>query len=294
MSQTPRFPLMTPLIRLSPHDTLTVRDVFEGIQIFGGLGSGKTSGSGQTLAKAFLRSGFGGLVLTAKPDEARLWAQYAAECGRERSMLYFGPKHPWRFNFIDYEMRRPGAGAGVTSNIVALLENVLESHNPDKVVGGDPYWRQARSQVLRNAIELIQLAGHPLGLEDVFSVIRSAPLSPDDRNRPAWHESSFCAQLFGEAVTRCEQSGSRTAASDLKTIASYFFTEWAPLDPEPRSSISSMVGALMDIVVRGEVRKLLLSKTNFTPDLAETGTVIVVDMPIHEWRDAGKFVQVLF
>lgn len=294
MPQPARFPLMTPLIRLSPHDTLTFRDAFEGIQIFGGLGSGKTTGSGQTLAKAFLRSGFGGLVLTAKPDEARLWARYAAECGRESSMLYFGPKHPWRFNFIDYEMRRPGEGAGVTSNIVALIENVLESHNPDKVVGGDPYWRQARSQVLRNAIDLIQLAGRPLSLEDVFSVIRSAPLSAEDRNRPAWHQDSFCAQLFREALARCEQAETQTEAGDLRTVANYFFTEWAPLDPEPRSSIRSMVGALMDIVVRGDVRKLLLSKTNFTPDLAESGTVIVVDMPIHEWRDAGKFVQVLF
>lgn len=33
---------------------------------FGSIGSGKTSGSGQALALAYLRAGFGGLVLCAK------------------------------------------------------------------------------------------------------------------------------------------------------------------------------------------------------------------------------------
>ena len=47
----------------------TVRDAVEGVQIFGGIGSGKTSGSGRMIALKFLKAGFGGLVLTVKPDE---------------------------------------------------------------------------------------------------------------------------------------------------------------------------------------------------------------------------------
>lgn len=47
----------------------SVRQACEGVQIFGGIGSGKTTGSGEALAKAYLRAGFGGLVLCAKKDE---------------------------------------------------------------------------------------------------------------------------------------------------------------------------------------------------------------------------------
>ena len=108
-----RFPLSSPLVRLTPTDTLTLRDAFEGIHIFGGLGSGKTSGSGRTFARAFLKAGFGGLVLTAKPDEPDAWEQYCKETGRGDSFIRFGPGHDeWRFNFVDYEMRRTGRGAG--------------------------------------------------------------------------------------------------------------------------------------------------------------------------------------
>ena len=85
-----RFRLDTPLVPLSKQDRWTIADACEGTQIFGAAGSGKTSGSGQAIAKAMLRNGFGGLVLTAKPDERMLWERYAAETGRTESVLVFG------------------------------------------------------------------------------------------------------------------------------------------------------------------------------------------------------------
>src|SRR4051794_34371399 len=51
----------------------TVNDAFEGTQIFGETGSGKTTGSGARIARAFLEKGFGGLVLTAKTTDAYEW-----------------------------------------------------------------------------------------------------------------------------------------------------------------------------------------------------------------------------
>ena len=58
-----------PLLQLSAGDAWRVKDAFEGTQILGSPGSGKTSGSGKAIAHAFLSAGFGGLVLCAKVDE---------------------------------------------------------------------------------------------------------------------------------------------------------------------------------------------------------------------------------
>ncbi|MFG0305753.1 MAG: type IV secretory system conjugative DNA transfer family protein [Phycisphaerales bacterium JB040] len=286
-----RFPLSSPLVRLTPSDTLTLRDAFEGIHIFGGLGSGKTSGSGRTFARAFLRAGFGGLVLTAKPDEPETWMKYCRETGREDSVILFGPGHDWRFNFIDYEMRRAGPGAGITSNLVALFEEVLEVQHPGKVLGGDPYWREARGQLLRNALDLVRLSLDRVSFEEVAKVIRSAPRTRDEPRDPQWRASSRCAELMRLALERTE--GNPKDQRDLQTITDYFFEEFAPLDPEPRSSIVSMVGALTDTLLRGDVRELLMTKTTMLPDLIEHGVVVIMDMPLHEYRDAGRFVQVL-
>jgi hypothetical protein len=70
-----------PLCRLSSSakDTLTLADAKTGVLITGQTGRGKTSGPGRLLAKAYLRAGFGGLVLCAKIDEADLWRNICAK-----------------------------------------------------------------------------------------------------------------------------------------------------------------------------------------------------------------------
>src|SRR5579871_1424791 len=96
--------LDTPLLALSAYDRFTLRDACAGAHIFGGIGSGKTSGSGQTLAGAYLRAGMGGLVLCAKPEEVDLWRSYARRNGREGSLIVFDESQG--FNFIAYEIAR--------------------------------------------------------------------------------------------------------------------------------------------------------------------------------------------
>src|ERR1700757_4564205 len=60
----------------SAKDTLTLADAKTGVLITGQTGRGKTSEPGRLLAKAYLRAGFGGLVLCAKIDEPDLWRKY--------------------------------------------------------------------------------------------------------------------------------------------------------------------------------------------------------------------------
>jgi hypothetical protein len=81
----------------------TVRDACEGVLILGGLGSGKTSGSGALLAKKYLTSKFGGLVLTAKEEEVQLWKDFCKAYNREDDLIIFGPNSGYHFNFLDYE-----------------------------------------------------------------------------------------------------------------------------------------------------------------------------------------------
>ena len=73
-----RWPLDLPLVRFSrrDEDVWTLRDACQGVLIMGENGSGKTSGSGELLARKYLEAGFGGLVLCFKTDEAALWQRY--------------------------------------------------------------------------------------------------------------------------------------------------------------------------------------------------------------------------
>ena len=107
------------IVRWSEREALTLANAFEGVFIGGGTGSGKTSGSGYAIAEGCLRTGAGGLVCTAKPDDTALWRKLCHDTGRSRDLVVFGPGHG--FNFTRYEAERAGVGAGLVENQVDLL-----------------------------------------------------------------------------------------------------------------------------------------------------------------------------
>ena len=166
------FDLDNPLLRLSPVDVWTIRDACEGVQIFGAIGSGKTSGSGDAIAKAFLRQGFGGLVMCAKPEERRDWERRCAETGRSQHLIVFSPDDKWRFNFLDYELRRRGRGAGMTENLVNLFSSVKEIvEGKQGMGGGDQIWELAKDDLLRNVVDLLTISKGRLALQGICRVI---------------------------------------------------------------------------------------------------------------------------
>jgi hypothetical protein len=175
--------LDTPLLHFSDHpqDAWRIRDACEGTQIFGATGSGKTSGSGRALARAFLQNDFGGLVLCAKIDEPELWFRYAEETGRRRDLIQLSHE---QFNFLHYEANRPGAGAGQTENLVGLFMQVAEIANQRHgYATADLYWERAVKQLLRNAVDLLAIARGTITLPELFEIIRTAPQDTNEASR---------------------------------------------------------------------------------------------------------------
>src|SRR5271154_6699521 len=61
------------------------------------------------LARAYLAADFGGLVLCAKKEERRQWQQWAADCNRTDDLVIVDSTGTFRFNFLEWEARRPDA-----------------------------------------------------------------------------------------------------------------------------------------------------------------------------------------
>ena len=142
------------LLRFNKYNSWTIEHACAGTHVFGGNGSGKSSGSGQTIAKSFLRAGFGGLVLCAKPDERAMWERYAKQCGRSKDLIIVSDDGPWRFNFIQYELDRPGSPASRVDNLITTLMNLVQQSGRS-VDGSDAFWQQAAEQLLRNVLMIM-------------------------------------------------------------------------------------------------------------------------------------------
>lgn len=270
-----------------------LKDAFEGVQIFGGTGSGKSSGSGQAIARAFVESNLGGLVLTAKTDEVLAWKSYAKDAGRESELLIVEPGAPHRFNFLRYELKRPGSGAGHTENLVNLFCSVLEAAERKQGQGGgqDAYWQRTLKQLLRNAIDLAILSLDDIDLPSLYRIITSAPRSTDESEDPNWQKSSACYALLEVAGAR---AGSQSRASDLELTRDFWLREFPNLAPETRSVIVSTFTSMADCFLRGMLRDLFCTDLNFTPEDSFAGKIIVLNLPVKEFNELGQFAQVLF
>ncbi len=273
-------------------DAWRIKDAFEGTMVFGGTGSGKTSGSGATLARAFLSSGFGGLVLCAKPEEPELWRAYAAECGREGDLVSVGPQGAGAFNFMRYECERPGAGAGLTENVVSLFMEIASIGSGEaRGRGGDPFWDRSMRSLVRNCADLLLMAGEPVTLHGMFDVIRSSPAEPSSVASPSWQEASACWRHLQAARARAPGTPWEI---DCREVVGYWLHHLPTLGDRTRGSIVAMFSTLAEALMRGKMRELFCGETRLSPEDVVAGRIVVVDLPVKEWSEVGRMAAVIW
>jgi len=280
-----------PLLQLTQSDRFAVHNAFEGVQIFGGTGSGKSSGSGRALAHAFLRSGWGGLVLCAKPEERALWEHYAKETGRSHSILVINGDNGLGFNFLDYELARIDSGA-TTDNVVSVLLNIIEASKKNKNSNSEnPFWLDASREFLSNAIDVLLTAYGQVRLADILKLAQTIQRSEEELQDTEWQEKSFCFQT----IRKAHQKPMRTIAKeDLQATADYFRYTFGRLDSKTRSNLVATLSSLISPFLKGKLRTLLCTDTKIVPEMTHEGIIIILDLPIKTWEQAGIVAQHIF
>lgn len=293
----PDFSLDRAIHSFNDDEPFTIGNACEGVQIFGGIGSGKTSGSGEAIARAFLNAGFGGLVLCAKKDVLEDWKRYARETGRTNHVLVFDATGDFVFPFLQYEIERKGEGAGYTENLVRLFTAVYEAI--DRSVSGegdDPYWARAMQQLLRNAIDLCMIARGTVSVPQIRDIILSAPISTAQIDTDEWKAKSLCWKLLLEGHAK---DLDKWVKHDFDSTASFWLEEYPNLAERTRSSILSTLTTMMDIFLRRPFRRLFCEqpedrKKIAYPELTHRGVIIVLNLPVKEFGDAGRAAQVVY
>jgi hypothetical protein len=313
----------------------TFRHAFEGVQVFGATGSGKTTGPGRTIALAFLtaryagKHPFGGLVLTAKPDELDLWANpnpdnpadagYCSIAGRQSDLIIIGddvekyrsfgvatPDFGHSFNFLQYELGTYGGlGGRWTQNLVTLFYTAIESGMRRGESSNESYWEDALRQLLANTIDLVRFAKDKLSLQDLAQVILTAPQSQADAYSPVWQRTSFCWACLREAVDKLRDTRSKETDAvaayhldeqleDLRQTVNYWLLDFAGLAQRTRSIIVNSFTSKALSLLRSPMRRLFSSDcSTFMPEDTWRGKILVLDLPVKEHGEAGRFAQVL-
>ncbi|HEY0549120.1 MAG TPA: TraM recognition domain-containing protein, partial [Verrucomicrobiae bacterium] len=275
-------------------DAFHLSDALTGVCVFGATGSGKTSGPAKHLAYGYLAHDFGGLVLCAKKEERRQWQEWAANTGRTDDLIIIDGEGNWRFNFLEWEASRPAEGGGLTINIVAILDEiasaVASSSGKETMGGGDnKFWEDALHHMNTNLVSLPLLAGVPVSLPLMRAIVATAPQSEEQVGDPHWNETSTCAAILAEADKATLQLTDRRA--DFDECRNYWLQEYPALGEKVRGIISLTFSMLANPLLTHPLRKLFSLDTNVRPEDTFDGKIVIVDLPVQEFRLAGKIAS---
>lgn len=266
-------------------------DAQTGVCVFGATGSGKTSGPARHLAYGYLAAGFGGLVLTAKKSESQMWRSWAADCGREHDLVIVNADGDRRFNFLEWESSRPEEGGGLSINIVNLLDEIaIAISGHEESSSSEKFWEQALHHLNTNTVELPLLAGLEISLPLLRSIVTSGPYSPEQVNDPEWKKTSVCAAILEEADKATAKADAQTRA-DFEECRDYFLIEFPNLSEKTRSIITLTFSMLVRPLITRPLRRIFSSDSNIRPEDTFDGKIIVVDLPVQEFRLVGRIAN---
>ena len=284
--------LNAPLLRLSGNNIFTLMTACAGIHIFGGIGSGKSTGPGKMLAGVYLRAGMGGIVSIAKPEDLSLWKRYAAEHGRTKSLVLFD--HTECFNFLEYELGRQGGieGIGTVTEVLMRVIDAAKRASPTAGQrGGEAFWDAASRAILRYCIPLLYSAHGTVTMEDIIRFITTAPTHLKDVTDPDWQKRAFAYQVI-ETATRNPKV--RLSATVLQNAINYWAEQYPAIPDKTRGNIVITVTATLDRFLHGRLNRAFCGRTTIVPELTFHGAVILLAMPTLTWNEDGFIAQQIF
>jgi hypothetical protein len=275
------------LLKWSPDDVLTKRDLLRSVCVQGASGSGKTNFVGYQIAKALARDrDIGGLILASKPvEDLQFWQDIFKAAGRSKDLLVFGPGHKHRFSVLDHELRSGADSRELASFLMTLGETLHRGEGSAQ--HSEQFFQEQSARMLHMAIEPVRLATGKLTPVDIQRFITGAATTPEQIGAPGW-QAGFHNQIL-EAAFNARKTA--IEAADFEQVMAYWLGEMPSLNDRTRSSISTQVQGILHVLCSGIVRELMGTTTNLSPEVMDDGAWVLVDMPISRHGASGAMVN---
>ena len=315
------------LFKMPGTDThITWADTVEGILSLGATGSGKSSGPGKHLAIAMLKAQYGFCILCAKPDEKDRWVGYAKSAGREKDLVIFNKQASnLEFNFLKYELERPGEGAGDVFNANNTLMNINELNRQYQSGGGgkgeDQYWDNALRRLINLVINALILAKEEVSLPNMRKMVSGSfaeedaklymylirtvgtqeNIDPQKREEAAQElEEMLDSSLFAQVIYEIQNTHfeSEEEREDAGRVLDYWLKDFARLSERTRSIVvESFNGIIEPFMNRGILKSQFsggLSEELMPEKIIAEHKIVIVDFPLKEFGLAGLFASIIF
>lgn len=266
----------------------------------------------------YLMAGFGGLVLTVKPDDVEMWRSYCAITGRTDDLVIIEPNGKHAFNILDNAARYGVGELDTTDNIVEVLTQVIEAgQTQDSGKGDDGFWRDQTRLLIINSLDLCKLAFDRVSIQGIYDIVQTIPhegnATQNTDEHKAFHRAFEAARanvndkIEAWAATLTEDqkialqdnTAFELAVMDaipdarlLKFVDGYFVDEFIPLSEKTRSIIQVSVSAFMFRLLREPFYSLFCRyPSTVTPEDCFDGKIVIINLPVKLYHKVGRDIQ---
>ncbi|MEA5426390.1 type IV secretory system conjugative DNA transfer family protein [Arcicella lustrica] len=303
----------------------TTREAVQGLFCCGGLGAGKTTGTGRQMALRFLSKKFGGLVMTAKPDEKDVWINYCKLTGREDDLIVIEPRGKYYLNFLQYEASQTDGKNELTDNLVDVLKTVIQAGvEKDSGMSNDGFWESALDMLIFNVIDLCRLAYGKVSIQEMYNIVQTIPkgdpkidLSSDDGEIKAFDKAFQAARdnitikIDSWMSNLSDKERTEIITNDnlenemldgvpeyrlLKFLDQFFIDTYITLSDKTRSIIDFTFSGFLFRLLREPVYSLFCRHdlSTVTPEDSLKGKIILINLPVKVYHKVGRDCQILF
>ena len=242
---------------------------------------------GALIATQYLNAGYGGLVLTAKPDEAKRWLRLCEQTGRMKDCIHVTPHSGHKLNILQYEAERPGDRVAIADDLIALFRCIIGVMSKSKRSAlRDDFWTNSTNDLMRNLFELFSLAREPLTLDRFVRFINQVPRVVTDEWR--------AVEYFGDLISRAEKNAANGTEDDPRIfdgVFDYWTKGYQKIPHVTRGGIVAGFTGMASVLTGRGIYELLCHETNLTPEMILSGKIVILDFPVKESEQGGNMVQ---
>jgi type IV secretory pathway TraG/TraD family ATPase VirD4 len=258
-------PAKEPVLRFPGGVRFTRRDSSESILVLASTGKGKTTLS-RTIGRAYLRNGYGGLILAVKSSQIEDAKEMCRLEGRERDLIVIGPGTGHRFDPLE-GVESSSEAAALLSEIAGVVTGGGKGHGEN-----ESFWSAQLGIILRNLFVLCRIFYGRHDLLRVAALFDGRARTLAELSDPSWIERSPMAAALTAARTV-------SADSDAHLAVSYFTQEFPTLGDRLQGSLAATVAGVFDYLRRIPLREMFCEEPTFSiEDVFRFGSVCVVGL----------------
>ncbi|WP_145377600.1 type IV secretory system conjugative DNA transfer family protein [Symmachiella dynata] len=202
-----------------------------------------------------------------------------------KDLIVFSPDGPWRFDFLDYEMRQGGHTRNITRLIMTIGETLRSSdHSASE---NSDFWEREQERMLYNAVQIIKVATGKVTAPDLQRFIGGAANGAEEISSESW-QTGFHHQCI-RAAYLADKSAVDT--HDCQLAFDYWLSELPRMASKTKSSIEVGVNGILHVFNTGITRSLVSGGTNVSPDDMFDRKWVMVNMAPAAWGDIGSFIN---